>query len=185
MKVLSAILAGGKGSRMGHVNKAQQIYKNKKLIDHVLTKIKHHPHIAINIRQDDQNYYSYPTFYDQYEGFQGPLAGIEAALSYAKKESFDAVLSLACDCPYYPEDLMEKILAATTQENHIVMVKSYEKLHPVISLWPIERLDDLRIYLSSGQKKIDRFIYHFPYKIVDFTPSDHHHTDPFTNINSL
>ena len=182
--LLLVILAGGQARRMNFVNKAHQYYKGKKLLDYVLQAVPYRD-TAINIRRDDTYDYSYPTFTDNIVDYAGPLAGMEAGLSYACTQQFSQVLFVACDCPYYPSNLIEKMCYTSVNGRYIVMAKSFNRIHPVISLWPVHYLKKLQKFLEQGERKIDKFITQYPYKIADFTPVEDDIIDPFVNINRL
>ncbi|KAF0237315.1 MAG: molybdopterin-guanine dinucleotide biosynthesis protein A [bacterium] len=111
------IQAGGKSQRMGQ-NKALLKLAGYKLIEYSiksLTPIVSQLGIITSTPEvySDLNIASYP---DIWPGL-GPLAGIYAALEYSEN---DYVLSLACDMPFIPSDLLK--LLVKYGENHQVCV---------------------------------------------------------------
>ena len=80
--VTGLILAGGKGSRMGGVDKGLQAFRGRRLVDHVYERLA--PQVGGVIINANQNQDAYRTFgvrvvsdalKEKAGGFAGPLAG--------------------------------------------------------------------------------------------------------------
>ena len=104
------ILAGGQGSRMGGNDKGLVSWHGKTLVEHVIDRISPQASSLVISCNRNNDYYAGLTnniCSDQLPGFQGPLAGIQAALTIA-----DTQLSLvcACDTPKLPKDLLTRLL---------------------------------------------------------------------------
>jgi molybdopterin-guanine dinucleotide biosynthesis protein A len=104
------ILAGGQGSRMGGNDKGLVSWQGKALVEHVIDRISLQASPLVISCNRNTDYYARLTTNicsDQLPGFQGPLAGIQAALTIA-----DTPLSLvcACDTPKLPKDLLARLL---------------------------------------------------------------------------
>jgi len=77
--VTGLILAGGKGSRMGGVDKGLQIFRGRRLVDHVYERLA--PQVGgviINANQNQDEYRSFGVrvVSDAIGGFAGPLADL-------------------------------------------------------------------------------------------------------------
>lgn len=114
-RIGALILAGGKGSRMGHRNKGLQPFRGKSLVAHVIDALKPHAaYLAISANQDLAEYAStgLPVFQDdpRYQ-VEGPLAGIASALPKFPA-TLDALLVVPCDVPLLPADLVPRLAQA-------------------------------------------------------------------------
>lgn len=89
-QISALILAGGRGSRMGHVDKGLQPFRGTTMVQHVLERLA--PQVgavAINANQNLPAYAALgaagapvPVWPDETTGFAGPLAGLEAGLRH-------------------------------------------------------------------------------------------------------
>ena len=136
-QITAVILAGGKGSRLGGQDKGLVSYQNKPLIQHVLDKIE--PQVGqiiinANRNQDDYAKFDYPVISDELSDFQGPLAGF---LTGMKTCNTDYILTLPCDGPDLPDDLVSRLvneLEDKTAENNLVVAHDGKRLQPVHAL---------------------------------------------------
>jgi len=122
---------------------------------------------------------------DSVEGHPGPLAGILAGFEWTKSHRPNAqwLVSFACDCPFLPEDLVERLIAAANAANVPVSIAaSGEHHHPVFAAWhtdlPLSADEVLR---KRGFRKAGSLVDSFPNVRVDF---DTRPVDPFFNINT-
>jgi molybdopterin-guanine dinucleotide biosynthesis protein A len=123
---------------------------------------------------------------DRIGGFLGPLAGILSGFEWMRANHPDALwlASFACDCPFFPADMVERLIAqAQSHDVKIAIAASGERHHPVFAVWsanlPVTSESMLR---GQGLRKMDDFVARFPNASVVF-PSDP--VDPFFNINTL
>ncbi|TIV21519.1 MAG: molybdenum cofactor guanylyltransferase MobA, partial [Mesorhizobium sp.] len=79
-------------------------------------------------------------------GYAGPLAGILAGLEWAAKQTTCRwLMSAASDTPFFPDDLVERLAAATRDRPGVIAVASSGgRWHPTFALWPIGLRDALR-----------------------------------------
>jgi len=122
---------------------------------------------------------------DTIEGYPGPLAGILAGFEWTRQNRSDAqwLVSFACDCPFLPEDLVDRLIAAAnTSKVPVSIAASGKRHHPVFSAWrtdlPLSADEVLR---KRGLRKADSLVEGFPNVRVDF---DARPIDPFFNINT-
>ena len=114
------------------------------------------------------------------------MSGIFSALTWASEINEDWVLTLPCDTPYIPKDLIPKIIELAIKENNnfdVISVKSNKKTHPVIGLWKTTLKDKLENSLKNDIRKIDLFTSKINIKYVDYF-FDKKSFDPFLNLNS-
>jgi len=154
--VTGLILAGGKGSRMGGVDKGLQAFRGKRLVDHVYERFA--PQVGGIIINANQNHEEYRTFgvrvvSDAIGGYAGPLAGLHAGLSVSKRPF---LASVPCDSPFLPADLIERLYQRIDETGaELAVAKTGEQPHPVFSLMRRGVCDHLTEFLKSGGRKID------------------------------
>ena len=183
------ILAGGKGRRMGGKEKALVPLLDRPLLSYVLESISGQvAPIALNINTslDKFNKFGYQIIEDPIKGHLGPLAGILASLNWAHTLNHKWVLTLPCDTPFLPKNLVEEMIKVKSNDLSLdlVIARSKGYNHPVIALWKSELKSKLRIALEEGVRKIDLFTANLKIGYVDFDSRKNIQFDPFTNLNS-
>ena len=180
--VTGLILAGGKGSRMGGVDKGLQNFRGKRLVDHVYERLA--PQVAGVVINANQNHDEYRSFgvrvvSDAIGGFAGPLAGLHAGLSVSKRPF---LVSVPCDSPFLPADLVERLFARIDASGaELAVAKTGDQPHPVFSLVRRGVLDHLTEFLKSGGRKIDAW--YATLNVVEVPFDDE--AESFSNINTL
>jgi molybdopterin-guanine dinucleotide biosynthesis protein A len=79
-QVSGLVLAGGRGRRMGHVDKGLLDFKGNQLAFHAAQRLRPQvDQIMINANQNLDRYRAFgmPVCADMMSGFQGPLAGLQ------------------------------------------------------------------------------------------------------------
>ncbi|EMT6576250.1 molybdenum cofactor guanylyltransferase MobA [Providencia rettgeri] len=178
--ITGVILAGGRGSRMGGQDKGLVPLLSKPLYQYILARLS--PQVGQVIINANRNQARYresqlTVISDLNHDFSGPLAGMQAALHYAKTEW---LLFVPCDVPDFPLNLAKKMfrekgthLACYAQDN--------EREHPTFALLHNSlktRLDD---YLARGDRKLMLFMREIDAKGIIFTSE----SDTFINLNTL
>lgn len=110
--ITAILLAGGAGRRMGGEDKGLLKLKGKSLAEWVLARIAPQVDeilISANRNLDTYRAFGYLVLPDKTEGYAGPLAGIARGLLDAKH---DLILSVPCDTPFLPDDLVARLLRA-------------------------------------------------------------------------
>ena len=179
--VTGLILAGGKGSRMGGVDKGLQAFRGKRLVDHVYERLA--PQVGGVIINANQNHEEYRSFgvrvvSDAIGGFAGPLAGFHAGLSVSKRPF---LASVPCDSPFLPEDLVARLYARIDETGaELAVAKTGDQPHPVFSLMRRGVLDHLADFLKGGGRKIDAW--YASLNVVEVLFDDE--AEAFSNINT-
>jgi molybdopterin-guanine dinucleotide biosynthesis protein A len=114
--------------------------------------------IAISANEDAARFagLALPIVPDVVPGHLGPLAGIVSGMLFARERWPDAthVVSVPCDVPFLPDDLLERLNSARMASgNEIVVARSSGVPHPVIALWPVHMAQDLLEALRSGRAR--------------------------------
>ena len=88
----------------------------------------------------------------------GPLSGILAALDWAAPRGATALVSVAVDTPFFPQDLVPQlVLAAERAPEGLALAESGGRWHPTFGLWPMGLRDDLRATLARGEARMMAF----------------------------
>lgn len=169
MKVLGAIIAGGKSSRMGQ-DKAFIEWRGKMLITHVIERLSPQADTVIINSNSDPERFTWPVVADLIETGT-PIAGLHAALTYASARGFDAVLTSPCDTPLLPPDLYARL----SGEGAAIAVTGGQA-HYLIGFWPVECLK-----LLNGLIRVQDFAAASKARQVEWLVKDY---DPFININT-
>ncbi len=183
--ICGMVLAGGQGSRMGHVDKGLQQLHGKPLYQHVVERLQGQTGtILINANRNLDAYRQsgWPVVADQIDGFAGPLAGMAIGLQHA---STDYVLCVPCDSPFLPLDLASRLSAALlAQGADLAMAMTYEdgrpQSQPVFCLLPRRLLPSLLDFLQQGGRKINGWFEQFNVAQVMFEDAA-----AFRNLNTL
>ncbi|MBN8888157.1 MAG: molybdenum cofactor guanylyltransferase [Rudaea sp.] len=109
--ITAAILAGGEGRRVGGNDKGLLELAGRPLVAHVAAALHGQAgSIFVCANRHAHEYAHFGTVIaDTQPGFQGPLAGIAAALERCQT---DWMLTVPVDAPNPPRDLTERLLAA-------------------------------------------------------------------------
>ncbi|OQX32260.1 MAG: hypothetical protein B0D96_03755 [Candidatus Sedimenticola endophacoides] len=179
--VTGVILAGGRATRMGGVDKGLIDLAGQPMIEHVIRGLAPQvSHLLINANRSRERYarYGYPVFSDGVADFAGPLAGIAAALERAPTE---LVLTVPCDGPWLPDDLLERLWARLLESRADVCVcHDGKRRQPVFGLFHRRLLPDILDYLASGERRLQRWLDLQRATTADFSGS----SELFTNVNT-
>jgi molybdopterin-guanine dinucleotide biosynthesis protein A len=179
--ITTVILAGGAARRMGGEDKGLIELNGKRLLEHVIARIApQSPALLINCNRNQQAYarFGYPLLEDTLGGGLGPLAGLLSALETSDS---DYVLSVPCDTPLLPTDLVERMRQTLEQEEaEACTVEDGVRLHPVILLVKRQVLDGLRDYLAGGGRKVHDWFHSVDHCSADFSDQP----EAFININT-
>ena len=180
------ILAGGRGTRMGQVDKGLQPFRGTTMAAHVLARLAPQVNsVAVNANQNLDVYAAMgvPVWPDDLPGFAGPLAGMEAGM---RRCTTPYLLTAPCDSPFLPADLAERLLAALVEHGaDLAFAMTQEpgrrpQPHPVFCLVKANLLPVLSRYLAEGGRRMDGW--YKDLKAVEVLFED---ADAFRNINTL
>ncbi|MEP6545884.1 MAG: molybdenum cofactor guanylyltransferase MobA [Gammaproteobacteria bacterium] len=157
--ITGLVLAGGRGSRMGGVDKGLQDHLGIPLALHALRRLS--PQVGramINANRNLAQYESMgaPVWPDEIPDYAGPLAGMLAGLAHCHTPYLATV---PCDSPNFPGDLVARLargLADIDGEVAIAFTREegVPRRQPVFSLMKISVRENLRAYVESGQGNV-------------------------------
>jgi molybdopterin-guanine dinucleotide biosynthesis protein A len=182
------ILAGGRSSRMG-TDKAFLTLAGDTMLAHIVRRLSPQvSRLALNAAPDFPNPLALPLLPDTIAGQAGPLAGVLAGLRDLQAGgSKDRILTVPCDSPFFPSDLVERLKANATHPDAIAVASAGGRRHPVFALWPVAIADDLETWLSDpDNRRINAFLDRHRAATVEFPfiETAEGPLDPFLNINT-
>ena len=180
MNISVVILAGGRGSRFGGVDKGLMLWQGKPLIEHIVASLPASAPVFISANRNIARYqhYGYPVLTDTLDGYQGPLAGMLSALQQCKTEY---LLCLPCDTPQPPSQLAERLLQTMLAANTAIAIcHDGNRLQPLFALMSPVILPQLERWLASGQRKVEDLFTELDAAICDFSDQP----QSFYNINT-
>jgi len=183
--ITGLVLAGGRGSRMGGVDKGLQTHHGMPLALHALLRLQ--PQVGTVMINANRNLGAYdamgvPVWPDPIADYPGPLGGLLAGLEHCETPY---LVSVPCDCPDFPADLVERLARAAERAGaEIALAATREdgqlRPQPVFCLLRSDLLESLVRYLNAGERKIEPWTAQHRRCIVEFD-------DPqaFFNANTL
>lgn len=181
-RITAGILAGGRATRMGGVDKGLVELGGRPMVEYVLDVLRAQTaQVLINANRSGEVYagYGVPVVADRQEGFLGPLAGIASLMAAAGTEW---LLIAPCDSPQLPDDLGLRLWQAIARDGaDLGVAHSGERLEPVFALLRCALRGDLEAYLGAGERKIDRWYQRQKMATADFSDCP----GMFVNVNTL
>jgi molybdopterin-guanine dinucleotide biosynthesis protein A len=179
--ITGLILAGGRGSRMGGVDKGLQPHLGMPLALHVAPQVGE---VMVNANRNLAAYESMgaPVWPDALPDQPGPLAGFLTGL---ERCATPFLATVPCDSPRFPEDLVARLAERLDADDaELAMAATHEggelRLQPVFCLMRATVLESLVRFTTAGQRKIDAWTATLRSVAVPFDDPD-----AFVNANTL
>jgi molybdenum cofactor guanylyltransferase len=191
--VTGMVLCGGLARRMGGVDKGLQQLHGQPLALRALERL--HPQVnavALNANRHLDRYAqaSAPVWPDVMPDHLGPLCGMLTGL---ERMSTPWLVTVPCDVPDFPEDLVARLVASAQEQGVRVAVAASPdatleahtpdgepRRHPVFCLLHRDLRDTLRQALEQGERRVDRWTASCGRAVVPFPDGR-----AFTNLNTL
>lgn len=192
--ITGLVLAGGRGSRMGGIDKGLQAFNGNALALHALQRLQ--PQVGAcmlnaNRSLDTYQQWGVPVHTDVLPDYAGPLAGFLTGLTHCTTEW---LLTVPCDSPRFPTDLAARMGEVAMREQATIVLAAGPEVgrdgalsvrpQPVFALLHRSLLPSLQAFVADGGRKIDAWTQQHPQALCRFDqPSD----DPqaFANANTL
>jgi molybdenum cofactor guanylyltransferase len=193
-QVTGLVLAGGRGTRMGGVDKGLQNFRGTPLALNALLRLQMQEggligDLMVNANRNLAAYeaFGHPVWPDTLADYAGPLAGFMTGLAHCETPW---LLTVPCDTPMFPMDLVQRLASAFDDDRtDIAMAAAREedgqlRHQPVFCLMRVDLLESLIGFTQAGGRKIDRWTDQHRTVVMPFDrPGD----DPqaFFNANTL
>ncbi len=156
---IGLVLAGGRATRMGGVNKGLVPFKGKPMAAWVIDALlQQTSRVWVSANRDHEDFLSFGVdrvLSDCLKDFPGPLAALDSVNEAKKPGDFSWVLMVPCDVPLVPVSLLGRFREAyEDQPAKVYIVSSRERQHNTIALIHHSVLDTVRPYLSRGDRKV-------------------------------
>jgi molybdenum cofactor guanylyltransferase len=197
-EVSAVILAGGRGQRMGGVDKGLQSFRGAPMAMHAVMRLQMQEwdsgasgvfEIMVNANRNLSAYESLgvPVWPDATDEFAGPLSGFLVGLERCETPY---LLTVPCDSPLMPLNLAQQLADALAHNQaEIAMVSSPEpnaqghmqqRAQPVFCLLRRELMESLVRFMHGGGRKIDAWTAQHNTVLVPFNDAQ-----AFANANTL
>jgi molybdenum cofactor guanylyltransferase len=184
MKVIGAIIAGGQSRRMGGHEKAFLTLAGKPILAHVIARIGPQvDQLVINANGNPSRFleFSLEVVPDALASLTTPLAGLHAALQFAKRVAADVLVTVPSDTPFLPFDLVARLLEKTGT-NGAAIAASGGQEHYIIGAWKTELLDGLESAIARDNLfRVKDWAHRVLAKKVEWPVEPR---DPFFNVNA-
>ena len=161
--ITGVVLAGGRGLRMGGVDKGLQPFRGVPLAQWTLQRLA--PQVGpllVNANRNPERYaeFGVPVCTDDADlgEYAGPLAGVLTALRHC---ATPYLVTVPCDTPLFPLDLVERMAQALVQQRADMVVASGPdedgrlRAQPVFCLMHSHMKDSLARFTCNGGRKVN------------------------------
>lgn len=185
-QITGLVLSGGRGTRMGGVDKGLQAFRGRTLVQHALERLA--PQVGPLMVSANQHLAAYqalgvPVWPDTLADHPGPLAGILAGL---ERCNTPYLMTVPCDAPLFPQDLVSRLAhSLSTHDADLALAATRGadgaiQRHPVFGLMKTTVLAGLVEFLQRGERKVGLWATQQPCAVCEFDD-----TDAFANVNTL
>jgi len=183
--ITGLVLAGGAGRRVGGHDKGLLEWRGKPLAAHVAGRLRPQVNrLLISCNRNAQFYRTLAdaTVRDTRRDYQGPLAGLEAAMPHLGGEF---LVIAPCDMPLLPLNLARGLLAALDPAGatgpDIAYANDGERDQYLCAAIRVGILPSLGEFLDEGQRAVRHWYARHRCVVVDFSAQ----AECFANYNSL
>lgn len=177
--VTGVVLAGGRGRRMGGVDKGWLMLDSEPLVERAIAAMALQvDRIVISANRNIERYrrLEHPVVRDSLPDYPGPLAG---ALSAMQVVFTPWTLLAPVDVPWLPSDALQRLVVAIA-DHDIAVAHDGERLQPLVALLRTSLQQDLGEWLTQGDGKVVRWYERHRWCQVDFSDV----ADRFANLNT-
>ena len=178
--ITGVVLAGGRATRMGGVDKGLQLLNGRPLWRHVADSLE--PQVGRLVISANRNleYWhtsGYAVYRDTQADFPGPLAGMLAIMQQVDSPWF---VFCPCDTPFIPSFLVERFVQQKASAP-VVWVHDGARDHPAVALVHRQIITELETYLTHGERRVMVFMRQVGGHPVNFSDVK----SAFINVNTL
>ena len=159
LRIFGVILAGDAGRRTDGAERALRVLAGQTLLARAVARLGPQvDDLVLGANGDPARFAvcGLPVLTDAVS--LGPLSGILAALDRAADLGATAMVSVAVDTPFFPQDLVPRLLlAAEDAPEGVALAATAGQVHPTFGLWPVGLRGDLRETLARGEARVLAF----------------------------
>jgi len=147
------VLAGGRSVRFGGEKAAALLAGTPLLLWAARRLGRSCAAVAVNTRPGTQaealaRGARLPVLYDAVGDAAGPLAGVKAALGWARGLGATSLAVSPCDAPLLPDDVFVRL--STAAGSGAAMAETADGVQPLCAIWPVSALAELTQALAGG-----------------------------------
>lgn len=182
-RLFGLALAGGRGSRMGGVDKARLLVGGRTMLERTMGALSRASRIAIaggdRIGRADAS--GLTVLADPRPGL-GPLGGLAAGLAWAEAGGADLLLTAPIDTPFLTPAAYDPLIAAMTADATLdaAVAAADGRAHWLTACWRPRLADRARRQLTGGGRAVAGLLDDQPWIAVD-TPTP---ANQFMNVNT-
>ena len=158
--ITGLILAGGRATRMGGVDKGLVEFGGRPLVEHVVERLR--PQVSALIISANRNAECYARYgarvvadaANTHESFAGPLAGL---LAWMRAAPTGWIACVPCDAPFVPLDLVAR-LAQGRGGAPAAFACTADRAQPVFCLLRTDLDENLAHALHAGVRKTEAWL---------------------------
>lgn len=188
--ITGLVLAGGRGSRMGGLDKGLQHLRGRPLVQHAIDRLQ--PQVGALLVNANRNLDAYralglPVHPDPAPDFSGPLAGYLSGLLHCRTPW---MVTVPCDCPFFPLNLVARLAAAARTSGADCAIAATPEPggallpHPVFCLLRRTLLPSLQEFIAAGGRQVAGWTRMQSTVTVAF-PQEGEFDQAFLNVNSI
>jgi len=178
--ILGVVLTGGASRRFGS-NKALAELGGQSLIQRVAARAR--PQVAaLAFSGSNPGGVIGPVIPDILPG-EGPLTGILSALSWAHERNFQAIATFSCDAPFFPADMVNRLVEGMQPELACRFASSAGIRHPAFAVWRVSALSRVEKSYRTGERSLKKAQDHIGAEATNFPLGAAPQGDVFFNIN--
>ncbi len=182
-RIAAVILAGGRGERLGGVNKALLALGDRTLLDRAMAVTRGYKTLLAVGSARFEAPGDLEQILDLDTGYAGPLAGVAAAVQHLADSAIDLLFSLAVDTPLFPADFVSRA-RDLLHASPAVLAAYGEQDYPTNAVWRLSALSGLPEAVRNGTapRSLKRLALGLGAARLDYAPLTD--SDPFRNANT-
>ena len=182
-RIAAVILAGGKGERLGGVNKAMLKIGGERLVERARRAVAGCEPVLLAVGGNGFAVDGLTAIADLPGDYAGPLAGVAAAVDALADNDAEWLLSLAVDTPFFPPDFLDRALSLAPEAN-VVLGCFGAQDYPTNALWRLDAIRDLPNAVRAGTAphSLKRLVEGLRTIRLDY--AGRVADDPFANVNT-
>ncbi|UTP38758.1 molybdenum cofactor guanylyltransferase [Phenylobacterium sp. LH3H17] len=152
-QAVGLVIAGGRSQRFGG-EKAVAMLGGRSLLARACARLAADcTVVAVNARGEgaaEAGRLGVPALDDPPGLASGPLSGVLAGLRWARERGARLMITLPCDTPLLPDDLVARLIAAA-QGRRCAVARSPDGLQSLCAAWSVDLIGDLEAALADGR----------------------------------